>query len=440
MVSRTGQTGVALEARGVDKTGFTGVLLPRSRWTTAHDRDALVDTMRSALAGIPGMAYSFSQPIQCRIDELVAGTRAQLIVKLFGENMGVLKAKADEIATVLRRIPGTADLVTERTAGQPYLAITIDRSLIARHGLNVSDVQKVIEIAVGGKVATALYEENRSFDVTVRYPVEFRNSVETIGKALVGTPQGYYVPLNQLSEIAIVEGPAQVSRENGQRRIGVEINIRDRDIGGYVKEAKEAIRRTVALPPGYYTTWGGQFENQQRAMNRMMIIGPLTIGAILLLLFVTFRSIRSALLVLMNLPFALIGGVFALLLTGMYLSVPASIGFIVLFGVAVLNGVVLVSHISDLRAEGLAMRDAVLQGSQDRLRPVLMTALIAIFSLIPMLFANGPGSEVQRPLAVVVVGGLLSSTLLTLLVLPVLYEWSERFLGTHRPFWMRPEG
>ena len=426
LVSRTGQTGVALEARGVDKTGFTGVLLPRAEWTTTKDRDALTDSMRSALAGIPGMAFSFSQPIQCRIDELVAGTRTQLIVKIFGENMDLLKAKAEEIATVLRRIPGTADLVTERTAGQPYLVITIDRSLIARHGLNVSDVQNVIEIAVGGKVATALYEENRSFDVSVRYPLEHRNSVESIGRTLVGTPQGYYVPLNQLADIAIVEGPAQISRENGQRRIGVEINIRDRDIGGYVQEAKEAIRRTVTLPPVYYTTWGGQFENQQRAMDRMMIIGPLTIGAILLLLFVTFRSMRPALLVLTNLPFALIGGVFALLLTGMYLSVPASIGFIVLFGVAVLNGVVLVSHIADLRSGGMDIRDAVLQGSQDRLRPVLMTALIAIFSLIPMLYATGPGSEVQRPLAVVVVGGLLTSTLLTLLVLPVLYEWTER--------------
>jgi cobalt-zinc-cadmium resistance protein CzcA len=426
IVSRTGQTGIALEARGVDKTGFTGILKPRSEWTTVHDRDDMIDTMRQVISSIPGMAFSFSQPIQCRIDELVAGTKAQLIIKLFGENMEVLKTKADEIGAVVGRIEGTADLVVERIAGQPYLSITIDRSKIARYGLNVSDVQNIIEIAVGGKSATQLYEENRSFDVTVRYPIEHRNSVETISSTLVATPQGYNVPLNQLADIAIVNGPVQVSREDGLRRIGIEINIQDRDIGSYVAEAKKAIRDEVTLPAGYYTTWGGQFENQQRAMNRLMIIGPLAIGLILLLLFVTFGSIRLALLVLMNLPFALIGGVFALYITGLYVSVPASIGFIVLFGVAVLNGVVLVSHISQLREEGSSVQDAIIRGSHDRLRPVLMTTSIAIFSLIPMLYATGPGSEVQLPLATVVVGGLITSTFLTLVVLPTLYEWFER--------------
>jgi heavy metal efflux system protein len=426
VVSRTGQTGIALESRGVDRTGFTGIFQPRAEWKTAQDRDEMIDKMRSELSGIPGMAFSFSQPIQCRIDELVAGTRAQLIIKLFGENMDMLKAKADEIGQVVGRIRGTADLVVERIAGQPYLSINIDRTRIARHGLNVSDVQKVIEIAVGGKAATLFYEEHRSFDVTVRYPLEYRNSVESIGNTLVATNLGYNVPLNQLADISVVEGPMQVSRENGLRRIGVEINIRDRDIGSYVSEAKEAIRKRVALPPGYYTTWGGQFENQQRAMNKLMIIGPIAIGLILLLLFVTFKSIRLALLVITNLPFALIGGVFALYISGLYVSVPASVGFIVLFGVAVLNGVVLVSHISQLRQEGVAVQTAVIRGSHDRLRPVLMTASISIFSLIPMLFASGPGSEVQRPLATVVVGGLITSTFLTLVVLPTLYRWFER--------------
>ncbi len=292
--------------------------------------------------------------------------------------------------------------------------------------MNVSDVQKVIEIAIGGKAATQLYEENRSFDVTLRYPVEYRSSVETISKTLVATSHGYNVPLDQLADISVAEGPVQVSREDGLRRIGVEINISDRDIGSYVAEAKEEIRRNVDLPAGYYTTWGGQFENQQRAMNKLMIIGPIAIGLILLLLFMTFKSIRLALLVITNLPFALIGGVFALYISGLYLSVPASVGFIVLFGVAVLNGVVLVSHISQLREEGLPVHEAVIRGSHDRLRPVLMTASIAIFSLIPMLFATGPGSEVQRPLATVVVGGLLTSTFLTLVVLPTLYRWFER--------------
>jgi cobalt-zinc-cadmium resistance protein CzcA len=233
------------------------------------------------------------------------------------------------------------------------------------------------------------------------------------------------MPLNQLADIRVIQGPVQVSRENGLRRIGVEINIRDRDIGTYVAEAKEAIKSQVALPPGYFTTWGGQFENQQRAMARLMIVGPIAIGLILLLLFVTFRSVRLAFLVIFNLPFALIGGVFALYISNLYLSVPASVGFIVLFGVAVLNGVVLVSHIAQLRQEGVSVDEAVVRGSQARLRPVLMTAAIAIFSLIPMLFASGPGSEVQRPLGTVVVGGLLTSTFLTLVVLPSLYSLFE---------------
>jgi cobalt-zinc-cadmium resistance protein CzcA len=426
VVSRTGQTGVAIEARGVDKTGFTGIFLPRSEWKTARTRDEMIDRMRRELSGIPGMAFTFSQPIQCRIDELVAGTRAQLIIKLFGENMDILRNRADEIAQVVGQIRGTADLVVERIAGQPYLSITIDRNQIARHGLNVNDVQNVIEIAVGGKAATQLYEENRSFDVTVRYPLEHRNSVETISRTLVATRDGYNVPLNQLADIAVVDGPVQVSREDGLRRMGIEINIKDRDIGGFVAEAKAAIQRKVALPPGYYTTWGGQFENQQRAMNKLMVIGPIAIGLILLLLFITFRSVRLALLVIMNLPFALIGGVIALFLSGLYLSVPASVGFIVLFGVAVLNGVVLISHISRLRQEGISLGEAVIRGCHDRLRPVLMTASISVFSLTPMLYATGPGSEIQRPLAVVVIGGLITSTFLTLVVLPILYGWFEQ--------------
>jgi heavy metal efflux system protein len=425
LISRTGQTGIAIEARGVDKTGFTGILKPRSEWTTAKDRDELTEKMRKALSDIPGMAFSFSQPIQCRIDELVAGTRAQLIVKLFGDDMELLKTKAEQIGSVLGKIRGTADLVVERIDGQPYLSINIDRLKIARHGISVNDVLHIIEMSIGGKSATRLYEENKAFDVVVRYPNEYRNSAATIGNTLIPTKEGYNVPLNQLADIKVIQGPVQVGRDDGLRRIGVEINIQDRDIGTYVAEAKEAIKTQVPLPPGYFTTWGGQFENQQRAMARLMIAGPIAVALILLLLFVTFRSIRLSMLVLFNLPFALIGGVFALYFSGLYLSVPASIGFIVLFGVAVLNGVVLVSRIAQLRHEGASVDEAVIKGSQDRLRPVLMTASIAIFSLIPMLYAAGPGSEVQRPLATVVVGGLLTSTFLTLVLLPTLYRWFE---------------
>jgi len=426
VVSRTGQTGIALEARGVDKTGYVGVFKPRSEWTSAKNRKDITEKMRESLSSIPGMVFSFSQPIQCRIDELVAGTRAQLIIKLFGEDMDQLKTNAREIADVLSGIRGATDLIVEQTTGQPYLSISVDRDRIARHGIRIRDVLEVVEIAVGGKAATQMYEANRFFDVVARFPEERRNSAEAVGKLLITSPQGYRVPLNQLAGLSVEEGPVQISRENGQRRIGIELNVRGRDIGGFVSEAKKEIRRKVVLPPGYYTTWGGQFENQQRAMKRLMVITPLGVAMIFLLLFMTFNSARLAALVLFNLPFALIGGVFALFITGQYLSVPASVGFIVLFGVAVLNGVVLVSYISQLRQQGMELRQAILKGCENRLRPVLMTASIAIFSLIPMLFAAGPGSEIQRPLAVVVVGGLFTSTLLTLLVLPALYGWFDK--------------
>ena len=426
IIGKTGQTGVALEARGVEKTGYVGLLKPRGEWTSARSREELMDKMRQAMEGFPGMAFSFSQPIACRIDELVAGTRAQLIVKLFGEDLDVLKAKADEIAAALARVPGATDINVERVAGQPYITVRPDRARIARLGLNVEDVQSVVEAAVGGKTVTQIYEGDRYFDLQVRYPEERRNSAGTIGAILVRTPGGARVPLSQVADIAMIEGPSQISREAGQRRIGVECNISGRDLGGFVAEARRAVRQGVSLPPGYFLTWGGQFENQQRAMERLAVILPATIGLILVLLFLTFGSLRLSLLVLLDLPFALIGGVMALWLSGLYLSVPASVGFIALFGIAVLNGIVLLSYITQLEEDGVPAGEAVERGCLNRLRPVLMTATITVLSLVPLLFARGPGSEIQRPLAVVVVGGLISSTLLTLLVLPVLYSWVGR--------------
>ena len=425
IICRIGQTGIALEARGVDKTGYTGVFTPRGDWNTASTREAMTDTLRARLSSIPGIAFGFSQPIQCRIDELVAGTRAQLIVKLFGEDMELLKNNAEQIERVLSSIDGAEDIIVERIAGQSYLTIVIDRNKIARDGLNVRDVQDVIGIAVGGRTSSVLYEGERSFDIVVRYPEAARNSVEAIGNILVPTPQGYSTPLKQIAEIRMDEGPMQISRENGQRRIGIELNVSGRDIGSFVAEAKEKIRSRVSFPPGYHIEWGGQFENQERAMRRLMVIAPAVIVLILMLLYFTFRSMRLSLVVMLSLPLGLIGGVFALLLGGQYLSVPASVGFIVLFGVAVLNGVVLVSHISNLRKSGLSLEESIRRGCDDRLRPVLMTASISIFSLIPMLFATGPGSEIQRPLATVVVGGLITSTFLTLVVMPIVYRWVE---------------
>ncbi len=421
IVGKTGQTGIALEARGVEKTGYVGILKPRREWTSAKSRDELTDRMREALSTIPGMAFSFSQPIACRIDELVAGTRAQLIVKLFGEDLDFLAAKAGEIAAVLGGIRGASDLVVESVAGQPYLSIFPDRERISRYGLSVEDVQTLVETAIGGRTVTRLYEGERAVDVSLRYPENRRDSAEEIGNLPLRTSRGEIVPLSHVAEIVRSEGPAQISRESGERRIGVECNISGRDLGGFVAEARREIGRNVVLPAGYFLTWGGQFENQQRAMNRLAVILPVTVGLILLLLFLTFNSIRPALLVLFNLPFALIGGILSLYISGLYLSVPASVGFIALFGIAVLNGIVLLSYVTQLRDEGLPSGEAIVKGCLNRLRPVLMTATITIFSLVPLLFAQGPGSEVQRPLAVVVVGGLFTSTLMTLLVLPALY-------------------
>jgi cobalt-zinc-cadmium resistance protein CzcA len=425
VVSRTGQTGVAIEARGVDKTGFVGSLRPRSEWTSARSREELMEKMREAVADVPGMAASFSQPIQCRIDELVAGTRAQVIAKLFGDDAAVLKRKAAEIAQVLSRIDGVADLGVERVAGQPYMTVTVDREKVARYGLNVSDVLDLIDVAIGGKPVSQVYLQNRVFDVAIRFPEDRRRSVEALGDLLVDAPNGSRVPLGQIARVGLVEGPVQISRENGQRLIGVEMNVTGRDIGSFVQEARAKLRAEVQLPAGYYVSWGGQFENQQQAMRRLLIIAPAVAAGIFVLLLITFDSVWLASLVLANLPFAMVGGVFALWASRLYLSVPASVGFIVLFGVAVLNGVVLISYISQLRAEGASVRDALMRGCEARLRPVLMTAGIAVFSLIPVIFASGPGSEVQRPLAVVVVGGLITSTFLTLLVLPALYAWFE---------------
>lgn len=426
VIGKTGQTGIAIEARGVEKTGFIGSLKPRSEWKNAKNREELFGKMRAKVEDIPGLSYGFSQPIQCRIDELVAGTRAQVIVKLFGEDSEILKQKIGEIAAVLSGVKGNTDMVTEVVAGQPYVSIHVDRNKIARYGMNVSDVLNVVEIALGGKPASKIYQDSRVFDLTLRLPSESRNSAQSLSEMMIDSKQGYSIPLSQLADVTVEEGPVQISRENAQRRMAIELNIQGRDIGSFVADAQGQIKEKISLPSGYYVEWGGQFENQRQAMKRLMFITPLVVGLILLLLYMTFGSIKLAFLVICNLPFAIVGGVFALFIAGVYLSVPASVGFIVLFGVAVLNGVVLVSYISQLRQEGIGLDDAIRQGCASRLRPILMTASITVFSLIPMLIAAGPGSEVQRPLATVVVGGLFTSTLATLLVLPTMYGWFER--------------
>ncbi|MCE5186492.1 MAG: CusA/CzcA family heavy metal efflux RND transporter [Planctomycetaceae bacterium] len=430
VVGKTGQTGIALEARGVEKTGFVGLMKPRSEWKNAASREELFARMREAIEDIPGIAYGFSQPIQCRIDELVAGTRAQVIVKLFGEDSAVLRQKIGEIAEVLSSVEGAADLVTEAAEGQPYVSIRVDRNKIARHGMNVSDVLDVIEIALGGKPASTIHQGSKAFDLTLRLPSASRNSAQALSELMIDSTQGYSIPLNELASVTVEEGPVQISRENAQRRMAVELNLQGRDIGSFVTEAMGQIRQKVALPSGYYIEWGGQFENQRQAARRLMIITPIIVGSIVVLLYVTFQSMRLALLVMCNLPFALVGGVLALMASGMYLSVPASIGFLVLLGIVVLNGIVLVSYIAMLQKDGASLDVAIRHGCMLRLRPILMTALTTLFGLIGMLLATGPGSEVQKPLAVVVAGGLATSTLATLLVLPTIYGW---FAGKKTP-------
>ncbi|NYE24108.1 efflux RND transporter permease subunit [Pigmentiphaga litoralis] len=400
-------------------------LKPRDEWPDGWTQDTIAAEIQKALKVIPSAQVVMAQPISDRVDEMVTGVRSDVAVKVFGEDLTRLRAKANEIAKVANSINGARDVRVELISGQQYLSIEIDRRAIARYGLNVSDVHDVIEIAIAGKNATQIFEGERRFNATVRLPESFRNNVSSIRDLLVTTPRGVRVPMDSLAKIEVLDGPAQISREGGKRRIVVAINVADRDLGGFVAELQQAVQTKVQLPVGYYLEWGGTFQNMERALGHMTIIVPITVAAIFFLLFLLFKSVRYATLIITVLPFASIGGIFGLFVTGEYLSVPASVGFIALWGIAVLNGVVMVSYIRGLRMEGKSLDESVLQGATMRFRPVMMTATVAMLGLIPFLFATGPGSEVQRPLAVVVIGGLITSTLLTLLMLPTLYKWFD---------------
>jgi cobalt-zinc-cadmium resistance protein CzcA len=425
VVSKTGRADIASDPMGIELSDVIVTLKPRHEWRTTKSKDELIEKMRDALAELPGVASSFSQPIALRVDELVSGVKSAIGIKIFGDDLEVLKQKADAVARVLNTVPGAADVNVEKVSGLAYLQIEIDRAKIARYGINVADVQNVVETAIGGKEASKVYEGMKVFGLAVRFPENARNDVEPIRNILIASPQGALIPLGQLAKVYIEEGPAQISREMAQRRIVIECNVTGRDLGGFVAEAKQKIDGAVKLPPGYLITWGGQFENQQRAMKRFSIVVPITIAAIFLLLFSSFNSVKQALLIIMNIPFALIGGILALVIGRFNLSVSASVGFIALFGVAVLNGVVMVSYFNELRREGMNVELAVVKGAVLRLRPVLITASVAALGLLPMLFATGPGSEIQKPLAAVVIGGLISSTFLTLFILPTLYNVFE---------------
>lgn len=425
VVSRTGANELGTDPMGMELSDMYVLLKPDSEWQ-APSKSHIEAQIRQRLEQVPGIAFGLSQPIAMRVDELVSGIRSQVAVKLFGDDLEILRVKAEEITRELRQIPGMVDLRVEQVSGLYYLQVDIDRAKIARHGINVAEITEVIEAVGGGIAAGELFEGQRRFPIMVRFPDDRRGDVATISALWVTALNGARIPLHELADIRIVEGPAQISREHASRRIVIEANVVGRDLVGAVEEAQRAVSQLVQLSPGYYVTWGGQFENQQKAMARLAVVVPLVIGLIFLLLFFTFRNLRQAALILLAIPFAMIGGLVGLMLSGLYLSVPASVGFIALFGVAVLNGVVKIAYINQLREQGMPLDEAVLTGMVLRLRPVLMTAIVAMMALLPLLLASGPGSEIQRPLATVVIGGLFSSTALILVVMPVLYRWMEQ--------------
>ncbi len=403
---------------------FVDLKLP-SEWTRRITREQLTEEMDRALAVIPGIEPSFSQPIRDNVLESISQIDGQVVIKVFGEDSAILQEHADKVLRTISSVRGVARSFIDRRGEVPQLQIEIDRPSAARYGLNVSDIQDVIETALGGKAATELWEGEKHFSVVVRLN-EPEREMGNIKKILVDTPGGFHIPLEQVATFTARGGSMNISREFGMRVKAIAVFIRGRDMGSLVQEMQQKVKEAVVCPPGYFITWGGEFENQQRAMKRLAVIVPVSVFLIFVLLFDAFKSVKSALLILLNVPFALIGGILALLFTGIPLSVSAAIGFIALFGQAVLNGVVMVSYFNQLRDEGLASFQAVVQGALVRLRTVLMTALLAMLGLLPMALSRGIGSETQRPLAVVIIGGLISATFLTLIVLPTLYLLFER--------------
>ena len=370
---------------------------------------------------LPGISYSFTQPIDMRVSEMIIGVRGDIAIKVFGPDLDKLNELASQIEGLMKQVPGNQDVYTVENDGVQYLRVVVDRVAVGRYGLSVEDVQDALRVQIEGQRAGTVIDGNRRIPIVLRGADGVKISPSEFEALTITTPEGQSVPLQELAKLERESGPVKIDREMGSRYSVVISNVTGRDLVGFVEEAKAKVDQAVKLPTGYRIAWGGQFENQQRAAERLTLVIPLSLGVIFLVLFSTFGSVRQALLVLSNIPFALVGGIFALWLTGEYLSVPASVGFIALLGIAVLNGVVLVSYFNQLYAEGLSLVECVTQGARRRLRPVLMTAAITAFGLIPLLFATGPGSEIQRPLAIVVIGGLITATALTLILLPILY-------------------
>lgn len=425
VVSKIGASDIATDPMGQNFSDMFVILKTKDEMKNFRSKREIVEEVRSRLEKFPGIKFEITQPIEMRVNEIIAGVRSDIAVKIFGEDMDVLRVKAEEVAQIISRVPGAVDVRVEQTAGQGYLIVNTNREKISKYGINVSDIQQIVETAIGGKTATEILEGDKKFSVVLRFPEEERNSIEKIASISVRTKDGANIPLGSVADVYITDGPVQITRENAKRRIAVECNVEGRDTGSFVREIQMKIDEELKLPAGYYITFGGTFEHQQRAMKRLSLVVPLSVLTIFVLLFITFNSFRYAFFVMISLPLALIGGIFGLMFSGQYISVPASVGFIALFGVAVLNGMVLVSYINKLREEGYDLESAIIVGCERRFRPVLMTASVAIGGLSPLLFASGPGAEIQKPLATVVISGLATSTILTLLVLPTIYKLIE---------------
>ncbi len=430
VVTNLGRPQEATETMALNQADVYVTFKPKSAW---HSRslDELIGRMDSALAEIPGHDYEFSAPMAMRLDEVISGVKTQLGIKIFGDSLPLLQEKADEILRVVKSVKGAEDASVGVSAGAMQLEIDVDRGAVARYGLNVADVREAVEAGIGGMTATQVIDGRRRYPVVVRLAAPYRSTPEAVGSTLIRTPAGGTVTLSQVARIRTVEGPEVINHENGRRYVVVQSNVRGRDLGSFVADVRNAVSSKVLLPSGYYATYGGQFENQARATKRLALVVPVVLLLIAGLLYASFNTVRHALLVMLNVPFALVGGIAALWIRGMNLNLSASVGFIALFGVAVLNGVVLITYINQLRAEGRSLSDAVRAGTDVRLRPVLMTALVASVGFIPMAVSTSSGAEVQRPLATVVIGGLVSATFLTLLVLPTVYSWIEERTSIH---------
>lgn len=425
-LSRIGRAEVGGDPEPISNIEIYVGLKPQSEWTTAPDRYALQEKMEEKLDAHPGLLFNFSQPIATRVDELLSGVKSQLAIKLFGPELNVLASKGKEIESTVKQIDGAVAVAMEQIKGEAQLVISPKRQQLSRYGLSVSDVLSVVDNGLGGASAGQIIRGNERYDIYVRLAKEFRNTPESIRSLRLLAPSGAWVTLGEVAKVAIESGPPQIRRDDVQRRVVIQSNVQGRDMGSVVADIRQAIDEEVDLPTGYSVDIGGQFESQQRAQKRLSIVVPISLALIALLLYFAFGTMGQAMLILVNVPLAIIGGIVALYISGQYLSVPSAVGFITLFGVAVLNGVVLVESINQRISDGHNLNDAVFDGAWSRLRPVLMTAITSALGLIPMLFATGAGSEIQRPLATVIVGGLVSATLLTLVILPVLYPWFSK--------------